>query len=163
MPSWPSAVASTLRSPSSRASTSDSSICSCAAVVVALELQRARPVDARRQRRGADACAFGPGDGARRRRRHAGIVADEERERGAHAGGAGAKGVVVELLGDLLERGDVLGLLAAPAGDPTEAALYVLAQKGGVDVREFRRNNPRVVGAVRFRLQVHGHVPPDAG
>lgn len=29
-------------------------------------------------------------------------------------------------------------------GDPTEAALYVLAQKGGVDVREFRRNNPRV-------------------
>ena len=29
-------------------------------------------------------------------------------------------------------------------GDPTEAALYVLAQKGGVDVTEFRRNNPRV-------------------
>ncbi|KUM33323.1 cation-translocating P-type ATPase [Arthrobacter sp. EPSL27] len=29
-------------------------------------------------------------------------------------------------------------------GDPTEAALYVLAQKGGVDVKEFRRNNPRV-------------------
>ncbi|HSP74893.1 MAG TPA: HAD-IC family P-type ATPase [Cryobacterium sp.] len=29
-------------------------------------------------------------------------------------------------------------------GDPTEGALYVLAQKGGVDVREFRRNHPRV-------------------
>ncbi|WP_281270283.1 cation-translocating P-type ATPase [Cryobacterium soli] len=29
-------------------------------------------------------------------------------------------------------------------GDPTEAALYVLAQKGGVDVREFRRSHPRV-------------------
>jgi len=29
-------------------------------------------------------------------------------------------------------------------GDPTEAALYVLAQKGGVDVREFREQNPRV-------------------
>lgn len=32
----------------------------------------------------------------------------------------------------------------AVVGDPTEGALYVLAQKGGVDVREFRRNNPRV-------------------
>ena len=29
-------------------------------------------------------------------------------------------------------------------GDPTEAALYVLAQKGGVDVREFREQYPRV-------------------
>ncbi len=29
-------------------------------------------------------------------------------------------------------------------GDPTEAALYVLAEKGGVNVREFRNNNPRV-------------------
>lgn len=29
-------------------------------------------------------------------------------------------------------------------GDPTEAALFVLAQKGGVDVREFREQNPRV-------------------
>jgi Ca2+-transporting ATPase len=29
-------------------------------------------------------------------------------------------------------------------GDPTEAALFVLAQKGGVDVREFRRSHPRV-------------------
>ncbi|MCE5214775.1 MAG: HAD-IC family P-type ATPase [Methanobacterium sp.] len=29
-------------------------------------------------------------------------------------------------------------------GDPTEAALYVLAEKGGVNVREFRKNNPRI-------------------
>jgi len=29
-------------------------------------------------------------------------------------------------------------------GDPTEGALFVLAQKGGVDVKEFRANNPRV-------------------
>ncbi len=29
-------------------------------------------------------------------------------------------------------------------GDPTEGALYVLAEKGGVNVQEFRRNNPRV-------------------
>lgn len=29
-------------------------------------------------------------------------------------------------------------------GDPTEGALYVLAEKGGVDVREFRRTYPRV-------------------
>ena len=29
-------------------------------------------------------------------------------------------------------------------GDPTEAALYVLAQKGGVDVRSFRENHPRL-------------------
>src|SRR5512141_207203 len=29
-------------------------------------------------------------------------------------------------------------------GDPTEGALYVLAQKGGVNVTEFRRNHPRV-------------------
>ncbi|MDD1711178.1 MAG: HAD-IC family P-type ATPase, partial [Methanoregulaceae archaeon] len=29
-------------------------------------------------------------------------------------------------------------------GDPTEAALYVLAEKGGVNVEEFRKNNPRI-------------------
>lgn len=29
-------------------------------------------------------------------------------------------------------------------GDPTEGALYVLAEKGGVNVEEFRRNNPRL-------------------
>jgi len=29
-------------------------------------------------------------------------------------------------------------------GDPTEAALYVLAEKGGLNVPEFRKNNPRL-------------------
>ncbi|MGC9517426.1 MAG: cation-translocating P-type ATPase [Methanomicrobiales archaeon] len=29
-------------------------------------------------------------------------------------------------------------------GDPTEAALYVLAQKGGINVDEFRKNYPRI-------------------
>ncbi len=29
-------------------------------------------------------------------------------------------------------------------GDPTEAALYVLAEKGGVNVRQFRENHPRI-------------------
>ena len=29
-------------------------------------------------------------------------------------------------------------------GDPTEAALYVLAEKGGVNVRQFRENYPRI-------------------
>ena len=39
----------------------------------------------------------------------------------------------------------------------------MLAQKGGVDVREFRRNIPAGgVRALRLRLQVHGHLPPDA-
>ena len=32
----------------------------------------------------------------------------------------------------------------AVVGDPTEGALYVLAQKGGVDVKAFRQNHPRV-------------------
>jgi P-type Ca2+ transporter type 2C len=32
----------------------------------------------------------------------------------------------------------------AVVGDPTEGALYVLAQKGGVDVRAFRANNQRI-------------------
>ena len=32
----------------------------------------------------------------------------------------------------------------AVVGDPTEGALYVLAQKGGVDVRQFRENHPRI-------------------
>ena len=34
-------------------------------------------------------------------------------------------------------------------GDPTEGALYVLAQKGGIDVRQFRLNHPRIA-AVPF-------------
>ena len=32
----------------------------------------------------------------------------------------------------------------AVIGDPTEAALYVLAQKGGIDVKSFRQNHPRI-------------------
>jgi Ca2+-transporting ATPase len=36
-----------------------------------------------------------------------------------------------------IDHGEVIG-------DPTEAALFVLAQKGGVDVREFRLSHPRV-------------------
>ena len=32
----------------------------------------------------------------------------------------------------------------AVVGDPTEGALYVLAQKGGVDVKAFRQNYPRI-------------------
>jgi P-type Ca2+ transporter type 2C len=32
----------------------------------------------------------------------------------------------------------------AVVGDPTEGALYVLAQKGGVDVKAFRQNHPRI-------------------
>ncbi len=32
----------------------------------------------------------------------------------------------------------------AVVGDPTEGALYVLAQKGGVDVEAFRENHPRI-------------------
>ncbi|GAA1974046.1 cation-transporting P-type ATPase [Terrabacter lapilli] len=34
-------------------------------------------------------------------------------------------------------------------GDPTEGALYVLAQKGGLDVRQFRESHPRIA-AVPF-------------
>ncbi len=37
----------------------------------------------------------------------------------------------------------------AVVGDPTEGALYVLAQKGGIDVRQFRLNHPRIA-AVPF-------------
>lgn len=32
----------------------------------------------------------------------------------------------------------------AVVGDPTEGALYVLAQKGGIDVRQFRQSHPRI-------------------
>ena len=46
-------------------------------------------------------------------------------------------------------------------GDPTEGALLVLAEKGGIDAAALRRDKPRVRGgAVRLRLQVHGHLPP---
>ncbi len=122
MPSCPSVVASTLRLPTSRARTSDSLDVRLRPGVVALELESARPVDARRERCGAHPRRLGQGDGARRRRGGAGVVADEERERGARPRGAGAKGVVAELLGSLLERSDVFGLLAAPAGVAVDGA-----------------------------------------
>ena len=49
-------------------------------------------------------------------------------------------------------------------GDPTEGALVVLAAKGGVDPTLDPRALPaRRDAAVRRRLQVHGHVPPDEG
>ena len=49
-------------------------------------------------------------------------------------------------------------------GDPTEGALVVLAEKGGLDAVETRRGVPaRRRAAVRRRLQADGDVPPDAG
>ena len=49
-------------------------------------------------------------------------------------------------------------------GDPTEGALVVLAEKGGIDVVETRRALPaRRRAAVRLGLQADGDVPPDAG
>ena len=48
-------------------------------------------------------------------------------------------------------------------GDPTEGALVVLAEKGGVDRRRHARALPaRRRAPVRHRLQADGHVPPDA-
>ena len=48
-------------------------------------------------------------------------------------------------------------------GDPTEAALVVLAAKGGLDVDETRRIVPaRRRGAVRLRVQADGDLPRDA-
>ena len=49
-------------------------------------------------------------------------------------------------------------------GDPTEAALVVLAAKIGVDAEETRRADAAARGgAVRLRVQVHGDVPRPAG
>ena len=49
-------------------------------------------------------------------------------------------------------------------GDPTEAALVVLAAKGGLDVDETRRVLPaRRRGAVRLRVQADGDLPRDGG
>ena len=52
----------------------------------------------------------------------------------------------------------------AVVGDPTEAALVVLAAKLGVDAEETAAglSAPRR-GAVRLRVQVHGDVPPGPG
>ena len=52
-------------------------------------------------------------------------------------------------------------------GDPTEGALYVLAEKGGVDVREFRRTYPRVASVpfdsdYKFMATFH-RMPGDDG
>ena len=49
-------------------------------------------------------------------------------------------------------------------GDPTEGALVVLAEKGGLDAVDDARGVPaRRRAAVRRRLQADGDVPPDAG
>ena len=49
-------------------------------------------------------------------------------------------------------------------GDPTEGALIVLAEKGGVSVDDARRDVPaRGRAALRLRLQVHGHLPQHEG
>ncbi len=52
-------------------------------------------------------------------------------------------------------------------GDPTEAALYVLAEKGGVDVDEFRQNHPRIASVpfdsdYKFMATFHT-MPGEAG
>ncbi len=47
-------------------------------------------------------------------------------------------------------------------GDPTEGALIVLGGKGGLDIDATRRDVPAGRrGAVRLRVQVHGHLPRD--
>lgn len=51
-------------------------------------------------------------------------------------------------------------------GDPTEAALYVLAQKGGINVPEFRKNNPRIASIpfdsdYKFMATFHDHTESD--
>lgn len=53
----------------------------------------------------------------------------------------------------------------AVVGDPTEGALYVLAQKGGVDVRAFRENTPRIASVpfdsdYKFMATFHEMVEP---
>ena len=54
----------------------------------------------------------------------------------------------------LTETGEMIG-------DPTEGALVVLAEKGGLDLTLTRERYPRVAELpVRHRLQADGHVPP---
>ena len=51
-------------------------------------------------------------------------------------------------------------------GDPTEGALYVLAEKGGVDVREFRKTYPRVASVPfdsDYKFMATFHRMPGAG
>ncbi|MDO9550778.1 MAG: cation-transporting P-type ATPase [Methanoregula sp.] len=50
-------------------------------------------------------------------------------------------------------------------GDPTEGALYVLAEKGGVDVRQFRKNYPRIASIPfdsDYKFMTTFHVMKDA-
>ena len=57
----------------------------------------------------------------------------------------------------LTETGEMIG-------DPTEGALVVLAEKGGLDLETTRRPLPaRRRAAVRHRLQADGHVPSNDG
>ena len=50
---------------------------------------------------------------------------------------------------------------ASVVGDPTEGALVVLAEKGGIDVAGLRARAAAAAGdPVRLRLQVHGDLPP---
>ncbi|WP_374969792.1 cation-translocating P-type ATPase [Terrabacter sp. BE26] len=51
-------------------------------------------------------------------------------------------------------------------GDPTEGALYVLAQKGGIDVRQFRQSHPRIAAVpfdsdYKFMATFHRMPGPD--
>ena len=65
-----------------------------------------------------------------------------------------ALGLCLDSDATVSDDGDVVG-------DPTEAALVVLAAKLGVDAEETRRSVPAARrGPVRLRLQVHGDVPP---
>ena len=51
-------------------------------------------------------------------------------------------------------------------GDPTEGALYVLAEKGGVDVKEFRENHPRIASVPfdsDYKFMATFHTMPIAG
>ena len=61
----------------------------------------------------------------------------------------------------VLDSDATVGDDGAVIGDPTEAALVVLAAKLGVDADAHPAGLPAAGGGpVRLRLQVHGHVPP---
>ena len=83
---------------------------------VALELQRAAPVHVGRLGGIRLARALGPGHGLRGRCGRARVVAADKCVSGAKASGAGTAGVVVERIGQGLERLHVGQRLGAPAG-----------------------------------------------